>query len=226
MTKASLAFLLSRISLFSEIEVVHLERLGAHCQVLDMPRGITVFSRGEPVAGFFYLLSGSVKIFALSKEGAEKVIHLVSPGESFGEAALFLDIPAPVATQVIQDAKVLLIPRGPLFKLMETEAAVAQKMMAGLSMRMHRLIQDIQTLSLQSGTQRFIGYLLQLCAHEPDAKSIVLPAAKNTIASLLNLTPETLSRTMAKLEQSGLIVVNNKEIGIPDVARLRKENLI
>lgn len=225
MTKPSLSFLLSRISLFSAVRPEHIERIAEHSQFLSLAKGVTIFSRGDAVEGFYYLISGSVKIFAVSRDGAEKVIHLVSPGESFGEAAMFLDVPAPVGTQVMQDSHILLIPRWHLFSMMEQEPKVAQMMMAGLSMRMHRLIQDIQGLSLLSGTERFIGYLLQLCTEQPGVKSIVLPAAKNTIASLLNLTPETLSRIMSRLEQAGLIVVKNKEIGIPDIDRLRGQDL-
>jgi CRP-like cAMP-binding protein len=98
-------------------------------------------------------------------------------------------------------------------------------MLAGLSIRMHQLVQDIEMLSLQSCTQRFIGYILQISADDADdadADSITLPASKTTIASLLNLTPETLSRTMTKLQQAGLIEVNGKDIVISNIAKLRE----
>lgn len=80
-------------------------------------------------------------------------------------------------------------------------------------------------LSLQSCTQRFIGYLLQISADVSDISKITLPARKATIASLLNLTPETLSRTIAKLQQMELIEVRGKDVMITDVKKLRNYDL-
>jgi len=67
--------------------------------------------------------------------------------------------------------------------------------------------------------------LLQISADASDASNITLPASKTTIASLLNLTPETLSRTIAKLQQLGLIEVNGKDVMIIDVKKLRSYDL-
>ena len=177
-------------------------------------------SRGDEYVSTEHLL------IALSKDGGEKVIHLISPGESFGEAAMFLDTPVPAATQAIQDSIVLAIPKAFIFRLIDEDPHVAHHMFAGMSMRMHRLIQEIKTIALQSASERVIGYILQLCSGQQGAQNISLPAKKVTIASLLNLTPETLSRTMTKLEKQGLIVVKATEIHIPDCDRLRSATLV
>lgn len=207
--------------MFRELPTAQVKLIAEHCQVVDAPRNTNIFNRGDPARGLYILLSGQLKLGISSPHGIEKVIKLVSPGESFGEAVLFLEREFPVYAQVTQDARVLLVPKNVIFSLLESDPSVARKMLAGLSMRMHQLVQDIEMLSLQSCTQRFIGYLLQISADAPDASNVTLPATKATIASLLNLTPETLSRTMSKLQQHGLIAVHGKEIVIPDVSRLR-----
>lgn len=207
--------------MFRELLTAQVKLIAEHCEVVDAPRNTNIFNRGDPARGLYILLSGQLKLGISSPHGIEKVIKLVSPGESFGEAVLFLEREFPVYAQVTQDARVLLVPKNVIFSLLESDPSVARKMLAGLSMRMHQLVQDIEMLSLQSCTQRFIGYLLQISADAPDASNVTLPATKATIASLLNLTPETLSRTMAKLQQQGLIVVHGKKIVIPDVSRLR-----
>ncbi len=207
--------------MFRELPTAQVKLIAEHCQVVDAPRNTNIFNRGDPARGLYILLSGQLKLGISSPHGIEKVIKLVSPGESFGEAVLFLEREFPVYAQVTQDARVLLVPKNVIFSLLESDPSVARKMLAGLSVRMHQLVQDIEMLSLQSCTQRFIGYLLQISADAPDASNVTLPATKATIASLLNLTPETLSRTMSKLQQHGLIAVHGKEIVIPDVSRLR-----
>ena len=93
-------------------------------------------------------------------------------------------------------------------------------MLAGLSMRNRQLVQDIESVALLTSTQRLIGYLLQIVGTGSSGR-VTLPASKTTIASLLNLTPETLSRTMQKLQQQGLIEVNGKDITITNLSGLR-----
>ena len=218
--------LLRHVPLFNALEEPHLEFIASSCELIKLGRGENVFRRGEPVHNFYYLISGCVKIYAMSKDGSEKVIHLAAPGESFGEAAMFLDTAAPVGTQAVSESIVLALPSVTIFKLIDKNPRIAHLMLGGMSMRMHRLIQEIKAMALQSASERVIGYLLQLCSDQKDSQHIVLPARKVTIASLLNLTPETLSRTMAKLEKQGLITVNSTEVHIPDCDRLRSATLI
>lgn len=217
--------LLRHVPLCHALDQARLAQVADACELLKFARNEMIFDRGAPVNGLYYMVSGCVKLYAMSKDGVEKVVHLATPGEAFGEAAMFLDAPAPVATQAVQDSVVLVLPKSVLYKLIEADPQVAHQMLAGMSMRMHRLIQDIKAVGLKSATERVIGYLLQLCCDQTEVQNIVLPAKKSTIASLLNLTPETLSRILTKLEQQGLIFVNATEIRIPDCDRLRGDTL-
>lgn len=218
--------LLRSAPLFNALEQQHLDLLASSCELIKLDRGENIFRRGDTMHCFYYLQSGCVKIYAMSKEGAEKVVHIAAPGESFGEAAMFLDSPAPVGAQAVHESIVLELPKTVIDKLIKDEPRIAHLMLAGMSMRMHRLIQEIKAMALQSATERVIGYLLQLCSDQKDIQNIRLPARKVTIASLLNLTPETLSRTLSKLEKQGLISVNATEIHIPDCDKLRSVTLI
>lgn len=224
--KQNFRFLLIDIPLFKELDADHISLLCASCEIFHLGRGESLFERGSAVDSFYYLIDGLLKIYATSKDGSEKVIHIVQPGESFAEAAMFLGMPVPVSTQAMHKSAVLSVPKATILKLIEGTPTVALQMLAGMSMRTHRLIQEIKSMSLQSATERVVGYLLQLCGENPESQSITLPATKQTIASLLNLTPETLSRTLAKLEQNGLISVNATQILIPDCGQLRNNTLV
>ncbi|HPE72583.1 MAG TPA: Crp/Fnr family transcriptional regulator, partial [Candidatus Competibacter sp.] len=77
--------------------------------------------------------------------------------------------------------------------------------------------------SLRSATQRLIGFLLQLAgAPESGLIELALPASKQVIASRLNLTPETLSRVLHSLSDSGLITVKGRHITITDIGNIRQ----
>ena len=225
MNKLFISQTLSAFFMFKELSAEQISNIAESSQLIDYPRGTSVFNRGEAALGLYILLKGQLKLGVTSPQGNEKIISIVSPGDSFGEAILFLERQFPVYAQATLDSQVLLVPKSLIFSMLDNDTMFARKMLAGLSVRMHQLVQDIEMLSLQSCTQRFIGYLLQISADASDASNVRLPASKTTIASLLNLTPETLSRTMAKLQQQGLIEVNGKDVMITDVKKLRSYDL-
>ncbi|PPC98183.1 MAG: Crp/Fnr family transcriptional regulator [Methylotenera sp.] len=225
MNKNLISQTLSNFFMFKELASEQIETIALHSQLIQFPKGTSVFNRGDAAVGLYILLDGQLKLGVTSPQGSEKIISIVTPGESFGEAILFLERQFPVYAQATLDSDVLLVPKSLIFSMLDNDPLFSRKMLAGLSIRMHQLVQDIEMLSLQSCTQRFIGYLLQISADAPDASNITLPASKSTIASLLNLTPETLSRTLAKLQQLGLIAVNGKDVMITDVKKLHSYEL-
>lgn len=225
MNKSVISQTIFNFFMFKELAPEQIGVIAEHAQLIDFPKGTSVFNRGDAAVGLYILLEGQLKLGVTSPQGSEKIISIVSPGESFGEAILFLERKFPVYAQAIMDSQVLLIPKSLIFSMLDNDPLFSRKMLAGLSVRMHQLVQDIEMLSLQSCTQRFIGYLLQISADAPDASNITLPTSKTTIASLLNLTPETLSRTLAKLQQMELIEVHGKDVMITDVKKLRSYDL-
>ena len=98
------------------------------------------------------------------------------------------------------------------------------RVLAGLSRRLHGLVADVEAISLQSGTQRVIGYLLRQDAGPAGggaSYTVTLPTSKAVVASRLNLTPEHFSRILHELASAGLVSVEGREVMIRDVARLR-----
>lgn len=209
--------------LFSELNEEQLSYVARETQRISIARGDILFNRGDVAHGLFMLVSGKIKLALNSPQGLEKVIGIVSPGESFGEAIIFLDQASfPILAQAIMNSELLLVPKQVIFSLLEKDATVARKMLAGLSVRNRQLVLDIETVTLLTCTQRLIGYLLQSSSEASDSNHVTLPASKATIASLLNLAPETLSRIMMKLQQEGFIEVRGKEIAIIDLNSLRQ----
>jgi CRP-like cAMP-binding protein len=221
MDKSLIAHRLTEFYMFSELQPAQIEHLTNGTRLIDVPRGNTLFNRGDRAHGFYLLLEGQIKLGVISPQGDEKVIGLIQPGQSFGEAVLFLERSFPIYAQATMDAKVLLITREAIFNILDNDVTVVRRMLAGISARNRQLVNDIESISLQNSTQRLIGYLLQISTDSPNPERVQLPANKLTIASMLNITPETLSRVMLRLHNAGLIEVNGKEIVITNVAGLR-----
>ncbi|MEO8250142.1 MAG: Crp/Fnr family transcriptional regulator [Burkholderiales bacterium] len=215
---------LAQLPLFTDMAAVELERLAAGCSVRRYARGQTLFSVGEPCHEFHVMVSGQVKLFALSAAGNEKVIELLSFGHSFGEALAFSDRPYIVSAQALVDSMVLHVRQSAVLREIELDSRFALRMIAGMSRRLHGLVHDVQAYALHSGTQRVIGYLLrdQRLGDVPPGEpvTVTLPVSKVTIASRLSITPEYLSRILRELDERGLIKVDKRDIHIPDARRL------
>jgi CRP-like cAMP-binding protein len=220
--KVDIASIISRLPLFMEVSSEQLQHVAAESREKRLTKGEMLFHKGDPCRGFYVIIWGQVKLAFPSSQGNEKVVQVLGPRQSFGEAVMFMDRPYPVLAEAVVDTLVIQIPRKPVIDLLERDRTFALAMLAGLSTRLHSLVQDVESYSLRSSTQRLIGYLLQQCPPEGSGPAEVdLPTSKQLIASLLNLTPETLSRIFRDLGDAGLIEVHGRQIKIPDIAKLR-----
>lgn len=226
MSKEMIAQRLSKFYMFSELQPAQIEKLAAGTKLVDASRGTILFNRGDIANGFYLLLEGQIKMGVISPQGDEKVIGLIQPGQSFGEAVLFMERTFPIYAQATLDSKLLLITRDAIFDILDNDTTVVRRMLAGISARNRQLVNNIESISLQNSTQRLIGYLIQISTDSPNPGRVQLPASKYTIASMLNIAPETFSRVMLKLNNAGLIEVFGKEIVIINVDGLRNFEFI
>ena len=217
------AFLAS-LPLFKELEPAELDPIAAGTTELHVPRGGIIFNRLDPCVGFHLVVYGQVKLSFMSPDGSEKVIEIIGPGGSFGEALMFMEKPYIVMAQALADSFLLHVSKTVVFDELERRPQFARKMLAGLSRRLHGLISDVEAYSLQSGTQRVIGFLLRQDADRSGANEpyvVTLPTSKATVASRLNVTPEHFSRILHDLVDTGLIAVDGRDVKIVDAERLR-----
>lgn len=211
---------LSKLPLFNDLAPDELDKIAARTREIHATRGDILFQRGDPCVGFHTVVYGQVKLAFTSPQGGEKVVHLVGPGQTFGEALMFMEKPYIVYAQALTDSMLLHVAQAAVFDELERDPRFARKMLAGLSRRLHGLISDVEAYSLRSGTQRVIGYLLKDEVHA-DGDTIDLQVNKTIIASRLNLTPEHFSRILHDLGSKQMIRVDGKQITILDIERLR-----
>jgi CRP-like cAMP-binding protein len=210
--------------LFSGLSPDELSRIAQSSQVTRHVKGGMVFRVGQPCEAFHIVVSGQVKLFVVSPAGQEKVVEILSPGQSFAEALVFLDKPCILSAQTLIDTVLVNVSKRGVFSEIAQDPHFAMHMLAGISRRLHGLIQDVEGYALQNGLQRLIGYLLRdvetATINDQTTVTVALPASKATIASRLSLTPEYFSRVLHDLEAKALIQIDRREIRILDVQRL------
>lgn len=211
---------LSKLPLFNEVAPQELDNIAQATSEMHVARGETIFHRGDPCIGFHCVVYGQVKLAFVSPQGGEKVVEIIGPGFSFGEALMFMEKPYVVTAQALADSLLLHVAKSAVFHELEHDPKFARKMLAGLSRRLHGLISDVEAYSLSSGTQRVIGYLLKDESYQ-NGHQFRLDVSKTVLASRLNLTPEHFSRILHDLGAHGLIEVSGREVKILDIEKLR-----
>lgn len=214
---------LAKLPMFSELTPDEIGRIAAGTQTLHAPKGEAIAHRGDPCNGVHVVVFGQVKLGFTSPQGVEKVVEIVGPGQSFGEALMFLERPYIVFARALEDTMLLHIAKRVVFEELEREPLFARKVISGLARRLHGLVKDVEAYTLRSGEDRVVGYLLRDAPEDADAKeaTITLNAGKSVIASRLNMTPEHFSRILHELQADGRIEVSGRNIHIRDLARLR-----
>jgi CRP-like cAMP-binding protein len=222
----NLAALLAHVPLFNGLEADEIARIAHGTREVKALRGDILFRKGDQSNGFHLVVYGQIKLAFASSQGSEKVVDIMGQGQTFGEAVMFMEKPHMVYAQALNDSLLLHISKAVILKELDKDPKLGRKMIAGLSIRLHHLVTDVESYSLHSGRQRIIGYLLRENM-EDDAKSltVTLPTNKGVIASRLNLTQEHFSRILHELTDKGLITVQGRKIGIPDVDKLRNYDL-
>lgn len=181
-----------------------------------------IFSEGDEASGFYMVVSGRVKIFKLSPEGKEKILHIFGPGEPFGEVAVFAGRSFPANAEAISACRLLFFPKKDFAALIQRQPSIAMTILAVLSERLRHFTVQIENLSLKEVPGRLASYLLVLAREQKRSKAVTLPISKGQLASLLGTIPETLSRIFAKMQHQELIEVKGRQIRITDLEGLEE----
>jgi CRP-like cAMP-binding protein len=210
--------ILANLPLFRHTSPARLAELARHSRTEHVLRGATIARRGERARGLMAVAYGLVKLSL--KGDIEKVLRLVGPGETFGEAVLFLDKPLPVDAIAVADTLLLVVPAAPLLALIDADRAFARGMLASLSQRMQALVADFEATTQHAARERLAAYLESLAPPGAAPAAVRLPASKTVIAARLGVTKETLSRLLRQLSDESLIVMTKRDIILLDRQRL------
>ncbi|MHB8253427.1 MAG: Crp/Fnr family transcriptional regulator [Acidiferrobacter sp.] len=213
---------LHKAPLFAGLFPEELDLLLGHARVRQVKSHETLFAEGDKAEAFYFVVSGSVRLYRLSPKGDEKVIEILMPGQTFGEAVVFLGGHYPVYAAALSDTRLVEIPTHDFVRALKANGAMALRMLASISIRLHQLINDVQALTLETAGQRVAGYLLAQCPRDAQSADVHMLVHKNVIASRLGVKAETFSRVLATLRDLGLISVAGNDIHVADRSALEK----
>jgi len=204
--------------LFEGISANEQEALQEISRTRWVSRNSLLFTEGDSAGGFFLILSGRVKVFKMSPDGKEQILHIFGAGEIVGEVAVFSGKDFPASAVTLKDSQLLYIPRDGFLRLATSRPQILLNMLATLSKRLRRFTVQIERLTLKEVASRLAEVLLEIAGDSTGAEEDIaeLKVTKGQLANQIGTTPETLSRTLQKISRKGLIRVNRNRVILCD----------
>ncbi|HEX2867085.1 MAG TPA: Crp/Fnr family transcriptional regulator [Ignavibacteriales bacterium] len=217
---------LSEIPLFSELNHEDIEKITSISRQVSYKKDEYIFHEGDAFQGLFIVLKGSVKIFKISPHGKEYILHLLRENQLFGDVPLFTGGDCPASVQVLEDTRLLFIPKVEFLKLLENNSHLSMKVMAGFAKRLKSISVKAEDETLKEVVNRLADYLVKEAEttgtaplHEPYVK---LTLSNPTLAAYLGTITETISRAFRKMRDQGIIRIHERTVFIQDFAELKK----
>ena len=179
-----------------------------------------IFHEGDKGNGFYMVEKGKVKVFKLSYEGKEHILHIYGPGHTFGEVPVFEGKNFPASSMALEKSVILFLPRDKFVDLITATPGLGMNLLADLSRRLREFTIQIENLSLKEVPARLAAYILTLSKEQKNKNQVVLPISKAQLSNLIGTTPETVSRIFKKMMSSSYIEVQTKTILIKNLEGL------
>lgn len=212
------------IPLFSDFTTQELDGLRAMCRVKRYRKNAMIFYERDPSTGLYAMLRGSVKLFKLTPEGKEYIVHLLYPYSLVGEVPMFGGGTYLANAQALEDCTLLFLPKRAFVEFLRHTPALTTKLLTGFAARIRALSDQLENITLHDVSCRLARFLIVRLEEESgthDDGVIQLRATKSTIAAHLGTTIETLSRTFRALQTEGIIRFKRSTVIVIDLPRLR-----
>lgn len=209
------------MALFSGLAPAALAELLASAWVRSYAHDGLLFSAGDRADRFFIVVQGAVRLFVDDADGNETIIEIIGAGNSFAEAAMFGPGRFPVNGEVMAGSRLITIEAAAFLRRLKENRALGLEMLAAIGRWQLRLMAELRQLTAHTPAQRLGGYLLQLAGVPAGSAQVRLPYRKSLIASRIGITPESLSRALARLADFG-VETHGDRIVIQDIRRLEE----
>jgi len=213
--------ILEACPMFARVDARRFQRLATIGRICRFAKGRTIFRQGDECPGMFVVGSGLVRVFKVGRNGKEHVLHVIEPGRTFAEVAALERLPCPANAEALEPTVCALLPSEEFCEMMHEDLVLCRELVYGMMRWVRHLVNQIEDVVLRDAIGRVARYLLDA---SPAANGMVkLPTLNRHLASHLDLTSETFSRTIRRLIDAGLIAKTGRHhVQLLDRELLRK----
>lgn len=214
---------LRRHYLFSGLDQDQFDALMAKVVRVSLDKGEVLFHRGDAARHFYFVDSGQIELSMIAPTGQKKVLEVIGPDRTFAEAVAFMrEHKYPVTSEALTDSVLCQIPNREYIDIVSSDQDACMRLLSDICRNLHSRVREIERLTVQNAQGRLVSYLLDhvVDANEDEA-TIRLDLPRHVIASRLSVTPETLSRLLRNLADTGILTIEDRVIFVHSLARLR-----
>ncbi|MDA8212232.1 MAG: Crp/Fnr family transcriptional regulator [Clostridia bacterium] len=217
--------LIRKIAIFSDLSDEELALIDNVIVTLNYKKRGTIFMEGQPGVGVYFVYSGQVKIFKVSEDGREQILHFRKAGDIFGEVVLFDGGAYPASAEALVDAQVGVIRNQDLENLLMKHPSMAVKLLKLMAKKLRRAQMKVHEITTQDTLRRVIRKLIRLARvygeKTEQGVKINLELNRQDLASYVGTTRETVTRILSDLKKTGAIELDAKSITIIDLDKLK-----
>lgn len=186
-------------------------------------RNQILFFEGGAAHHLFALNAGLVKLVKSLENGKERITRILFPGGLFGLEALN-EAAYPLTAVVLQDSEICSVPREQFFAFLRSNPDISLDMIRLLVSEISEARTQMTSMSFKDARMRVATFILSMISpiegNSSNSCSLTLPLTSQEIAEILELSPETVSRTWHTLREEGLIKKRGRHLIIQDVNAL------
>jgi CRP-like cAMP-binding protein len=212
---------LRRLAYFAGWPDASLANLAAGAKIIPLPKHGVVARKNETLESLYVVVSGLIRLYIPLPNSMERVVSLVGPGESLGDACLILEETCPYDAVASKDSHVLVIDALVFRRELSGDIALTRQTLERMARRYMEALRDTEICAQRSSVSRVASYLLLHRPNEDERGFIFhLPARKQDVAAQLGLSQETFSRVLGFLDKQGVIQMSASRIRVEDISRL------
>jgi len=215
---------LKDLIVFQNLDSEELELLCANSYSKVYEKDEVIFFENDSVKKLYFLINGKVKLSMLSAEGKEKVLTILQEGDIFGELSLFDEDPHPLTAEVMDDARLLIIPWNEMEKMIIKRPTLAIKIIEALSKKTRLLTSQVRELVFQDAAGRLASLISRLAedfGREIEAGTVIdLVLTHQEIANLIGSSRVTVTKLINKFIDEGMLTIKKRKIIIKDFESL------
>jgi CRP/FNR family cyclic AMP-dependent transcriptional regulator len=217
---------LAAVRLFQHLGPDDLKKVAKIAKPKRVAPHTVVFFEGNRADAFFIVLSGSLKVYQTAKDGRVKVLSTMGPGETFGELAMLDGHPRSASVETVSASELLVISRKDFRELATATPGILWGVLEGVCARL-RAQNDSELEAAFQGTQYRVAKAIIKIADKHGKKTDAgarIPATfgARDVAEMAASTVDRVERILEKLEDDGLVRIEEGDLIVPDLSALRR----
>ena len=222
----NLVELLSRTSLFHDLEPEVVGAVASQGHERSYRRGESIFLEGEPSDAFYVIADGTVKVFVHSGSGEQMVFATLSSPESLGDVARFDGGVRSASAEAIETTRLAVFPLSTVEALVREDPRVARALLGAAGVMLRRLstqTADFVFLDLEGRVAKVLALSVgRRRVDREDAVRLDLGLTQSELGAMVGGSRQSVNQSLHALAHRGFISIDGRNVVVRDLIGLRR----